>query len=107
MKLTAFDGFAFTASRGRELEIDETLSVGELTRQIARTFGADLGAQNRGWLLATEDGQAYAQSPARETQSVGEFLRGTSCRKVALAEQDLCMHGSPGVPGRGFLCGWC
>ena len=109
MKLTTYDSFSFGSSgrEGRDIELDESLSVGELTRLMAHAWGLDLEARNRGWLLSTDDGRAYAQGPERVTQSVAEFLRDTGSRALALAEQEVCMHGSPGVPGRGFLCGWC
>lgn len=59
------------------------------------------------WLLSTRDGAWYTERPLETGERVGAIQPGASEVVLALYGSMRCMHGSPGVLGRGHLCGWC
>jgi hypothetical protein len=88
-------------------------SVGALLSQCAPELGVQPGAPLQGrreWIVSTPAGEWYAQDPFACSASVRAVLAATGGAQslvLHLYVTDVCMHGSPGVLGRGFLCGWC
>jgi hypothetical protein len=52
-------------------------------------------------------GDDFVLAPHEDRQtSLATWLRGLSS-PLKLHQVERCMHSSPAVPGKGFLCGWC
>jgi hypothetical protein len=51
---------------------------------------------------AHKDGDPRALAP-----TIGERHPGATEIKIQACAEERCQHGSPGIPGYGYLCGWC
>ena len=93
---------------GAELELDDAISVTELAEALAERAGVDLRAQDH--LLVLDPDRYWQAVRSKRDLPVAGCLRPEERGEplpFRLVEQELCRHGSPAVPGRGFLCGWC
>lgn len=84
--------------------------LGALLVRVAPECGVDPRAALPGhkcWIVATGDGRWYAQQPFECDTRVGAIADGAREIELFLEHTDVCRHGSPGVRGHGFLCGWC
>ncbi len=101
------------ASRGAltmTLAVSEREHVSEMLRPVAEELQITEPFALAGrvvWILATADGAQYVEGPFRSNVTVGSLTSGARSIELYLDEAPLCMHGSPGVRGRGHLCGWC
>jgi hypothetical protein len=59
------------------------------------------------WIIATADGRWWAQEPFACSSRVDAIANGALEIELFPEHTDVCRHGSPGVRGHGFLCGWC
>jgi hypothetical protein len=53
---------------------------------------------------------SWAQLESAPTRTMREWLGADASADtlhVQLAVSERCSHGSPGVPGLGYACGWC
>lgn len=91
-----------------DLNCDETTSIKDVCLDVASKLELNPAKPERGsWLLATDDGENYIQNPFDNTAPISYFRTNSSLTNLILEITPLCMHGSPSVPKKGFLCGWC
>lgn len=100
---------ASTSRTGPQLSLvvaeDETL--GAVLRRAAPSLGIDLDRPGPSHVASTLDGAWYAEAAQRSTEAMGAIARGAATLELFVYPSVLCMHGSPGILGRGHLCGWC
>jgi hypothetical protein len=93
-----------------ELDVEASITPAALVGQVIEAAGR-IPASLDTFLLV--QGDQYIMSPqGQEKPPVGEWLARGEAKPpegatVRLHKADICMHGSPSVPGGGFLCGWC
>jgi hypothetical protein len=93
------------------LHVQPTTTFAEVLRALADVHPAVpevLGERTSVVIACTRD--QWAQLECAPTRTLEEWL-GAAARAdtlhVQLAVSERCSHGSPGVPGRGYACGWC
>jgi hypothetical protein len=87
---------------------DETLGL--LIARAALDTGIDPNetlAGRKSWTLATADGSFYQERPFISATKIGSIAQEGTRIDLYLDQYELCMHGSPWVRGRGYLCGSC
>jgi hypothetical protein len=93
-----------------ELDVDASITPSALVQKVIEAAGL-VPASSDTFLLV--QGDQYIMSPQiEEKPPVGEWLARGEPKPpegltVRLHRAETCMHGSPSVPGGGFLCGWC
>ena len=88
------------------LDFDPSGSIAELARRVASTAGVALEADSH---LLVIDAERFFELPLNRKDALARHLRDGESEEIALrlVPPTRCMHGSPAVPGHGFLCGWC
>lgn len=88
------------------IEFDPARSIAELAQRVAAATGATLSADSH---LLVVDSERFFESPQSRSDALAPHLRSAETDEIALrlCPVTRCMHGSPAVPERGFLCGWC
>lgn len=87
-----------------ELTIDASTTVAQLFARLH----PDLDPAAAGnWLLARADDANFVLNPQRMDLLVTYLFDDGEPVPLRLERPPHCRHGSPEVPGRGFLCGWC
>jgi hypothetical protein len=85
-------------------------TVGEVLTRCAVSLGLaslESPGPRQEWIASTKDGRWYTQGPFRSVERAGAVAEGERTLELHLYPTTVCMHGSPGVLGRGHLCGWC
>jgi hypothetical protein len=85
-----------------DVELDPETTPADLIAQATPAAQALLAGDS---LLVRGDDYVLAPHEDRQTK-LATWLRGLSL-PLKLHQVERCMHGSPAVPGKGFLCGWC
>lgn len=95
------------------LEVDRDEPLGAVFRRVAESLEIDAESAlslKTHLMLSTEDGAWYTDGPGRWTTTVGQIAESAKCGSslvLFVYPMQVCSHGSPGVLGRGYLCGWC
>lgn len=87
---------------------DETLGL--LIARAAIDTGIDPNetlAGRKSWTIATADGSFYQERPFISATKISAIADDGTRVELYLDPCELCMHGSPWVRGRGYLCGSC
>jgi hypothetical protein len=92
------------------MELDRSDTIGAALTRCAASLGIaslESPGPRQEWIASTKDGQWYTQGPFCSDERVGAVAGGEATLELHLYPTTVCMHGSPGVLGRGHLCGWC
>jgi hypothetical protein len=93
-----------------DLVVDPAAKPNAFVRQLSEAATRLLGGTESVLLVRGDD---YILGAERsDAPPLGEWLaRGAASpppeTTVRVHQVETCMHGSPSVPGQGFLCGWC
>ena len=89
---------------GSATSIDSTTTAAELFARLRPGVDPKVGY----WILARSDGGKYIENPGRKDTLVSSlFGEDEESPDLYIEQPEKCMHGSPGIRNRGFLCGWC
>ncbi len=92
------------------LSVEGSETLGSLFRRAAPSLEIDVEpaySLKTPLMISTENGSWYSEGPDRWSRTMGSIANGASSIDLFVYPLVLCMHGSPGVLGRGHLCGWC
>lgn len=95
------------AGSGAELEVAPEITLAALTVRAAEATGVTLAHDSH---LLFFDADRFYELPQEKSAIALSAVIGPDARgpiAIRLIPVERCMHGSPGVPGHGFLCGWC
>jgi hypothetical protein len=115
ISLTVF-GSVLRSGPRESLDVDPMETLGAVFRRVAASLGIEVEAayaMKTPYTISTEDGAWCTDGPDRWSTTIGQIAHASNKSNEG-AELELfvyplrvCTHGSPGILGRGHVCGWC
>ncbi|MBL8680050.1 MAG: hypothetical protein JNK05_12825 [Myxococcales bacterium] len=115
ISLTVY-GSASRSGPRASLDVDPAETLGAVFRRVAAALEIEVEAaytMKTPYTISTEDGAWYTDGPDRWSTTFGQIAHAANKSNTGTALElfvyplRVCMHGSPGILGRGHLCGWC